>query len=128
MRVAERAGIAEHVHPHDLRHAFADQIARGADPRTAQHLLGHAHLGTTDTYLGKPRLDDLVLAVSNLSYETRTNVLGVSESLQKALEATTGIEPVFASAVEWPVAITLHPRWSGRCHYPTIGSVRSSES
>ncbi|MEO6857672.1 MAG: tyrosine-type recombinase/integrase [Solirubrobacteraceae bacterium] len=94
MRVAARAGIAEHVHPHDLRHAFAEQIARDTDARTAQHMLGHAHLGTTDMYLGRPRLDDIVAAVKNVSYETRTNVLGVSKSLQKALEATTGIEPV----------------------------------
>ena len=57
-------------------------------------MLGHAHLGTTDTYLGRPRLDDVVAAVRNLSYGTRTNVLGVTASLQKALEATTGIEPV----------------------------------
>jgi integrase/recombinase XerD len=94
MRVAERARIAEHIHPHDLRHAFADHIARGAGAQIAQHMLGHANLGTTDTYLGAPLIDDMMLAVSNISYETRTNVLGVSESLRKALEATTGIEPV----------------------------------
>jgi integrase/recombinase XerC len=42
--VAKRAGIAEHVTPHDLRHAFADHIARLGDTRIAQHLLGHANL------------------------------------------------------------------------------------
>jgi integrase/recombinase XerD len=94
MRVAARAGIKQHVHPHDLRHAFADQIARETDVHIAQHLLGHAHLGTTDTYLSRPRLDDIINSVRNLSYEKRTNVLGVAEALGKALEATTGIEPV----------------------------------
>ena len=94
MRVAARAGISEHIHPHDMRHAYAEHIAREADPRIAQHLLGHAHLGTTDTYLGKPRLDDLVAAVSGVSYGLRTSVLGVAETLKSALEATTGIEPV----------------------------------
>ncbi|MGI9185773.1 MAG: hypothetical protein ACR2GZ_12590 [Solirubrobacteraceae bacterium] len=93
MRVAARAGITEHVHPHDLRHAFAEQIAR----ETRAHgstCSGTPRLGTTDSYLGRPRLDDIVAAVKNVSYETRTNVLGVSETLRKALEATTGIEPV----------------------------------
>ena len=80
--------------PHDLRHAYAEHIARKAGARIAQHLLGHAHLGTTDTYLGHPRLDDLVAAVRDVRYGVRTNVLGVAESLHTALEATTGIEPV----------------------------------
>ena len=94
MRVASRAGIKEHIHPHDLRHAFAEHIARDTDPRIAQHLLGHANLGTTDTYLGRPRIDDIVAALREVSFNGRTNVLGVSEALRKALEATTGIEPV----------------------------------
>jgi integrase/recombinase XerD len=94
MRVAARAEIRDHVHPHLLRHAFADQIARETDPRIAQHLLGHANLGTTDTYLGSPRLDDIVSAVRGATYGMRTNVLGVAETLKTALEATTGIEPV----------------------------------
>jgi hypothetical protein len=62
--------------PHDMRHAYAEHIARKADTRVAQHLLGHAHLGTTETYLGRPRLDDMVAAVKNSTYGIRTNVLG----------------------------------------------------
>jgi integrase/recombinase XerD len=94
MRVAEHAGIAAHVSPHDMRHAYAEHIARKADTRVAQHLLGHAHLGTTETYLGHPRLDDMATAVKNATYGIRTNVLGVAEDLQIGLKATTGIEPV----------------------------------
>lgn len=94
IRVAKRAGIAAHVRPHDMRHAYAEHIARKADTRIAQHLLGHAHLGTTDTYLGRPRLDDMVAAVQGVTYGVRTNVLGVAEDLQIGLKATTGIEPV----------------------------------
>jgi hypothetical protein len=62
----------------------------------AQHLLGHADIATTQIYLAKPRLHDLKGAVSGLSFgvSPRTNVLGVAGALQKALEATTGIEPV----------------------------------
>lgn len=37
--------------------------------RARQHMLGHARLGTTDSYLGRPRLDDIVAAVKNVSYE-----------------------------------------------------------
>jgi integrase/recombinase XerD len=85
MRVAKRAGITAHVHPHVLRHTFAEQVARGTDVRIAQHMLGHAHLGTTDTYLGRPRLDDIAVAVRNVPYGTRTNVLGVANTLRKAL-------------------------------------------
>ena len=40
MRVVKRAGITAHVRPHDLRHAYAEHIARKADTRIAQHLLG----------------------------------------------------------------------------------------
>jgi integrase len=33
MRVVKRAGIAAHVRPHDLRHAYAEHIARKTDTR-----------------------------------------------------------------------------------------------
>ena len=94
MRVVKRAGIAEHVTPHDLRHAYAEHVARAAGPRVAQHLLGHANLGTTDTYLAGPRLDELVAAVRKATYGVRTNVLGVAQMARMASKATTGIEPV----------------------------------
>jgi len=97
MRVAARAGIRAHVHPHDLRHAFAAHVARGADTRIAQHLLGHANLGTTDTYLGRPILDELAGAVVGVTYGTRTDVLGRAEWLDTPVEATTGIEPVYTA-------------------------------
>ena len=96
MDVAKRAGIAAHITPHDMRHAYAEHVARHADTRTPQHLLGHAGIATTQIYLAKPRLDDLSAAVKGLSFglAARTNVLGVAETLKTALEATTGIEPV----------------------------------
>jgi len=94
MRIALRAGVSAHVTPHTLRHAYADHIARETDTRIAQHLLGHAHLGTTDTYLGRPRLDDMVAAVKDATYGIRTDVLGIAQMAQIPLKATTGIEPV----------------------------------
>ncbi len=94
--VARRAGISGRVTAHTLRHAFADHVAKGLDTHTAQHLLGHADIGTTQIYLSKPLFDELAAAVAELSFRAtkRTNVLGVAEALGKALEATTGIEPV----------------------------------
>ena len=41
--------------------------------------LGHAHLGTTDTYLGPPRLDDVVAAVKGATHRVRTNLPGVAQ-------------------------------------------------
>lgn len=87
-RVAARAGIAAHVHPHLLRHAFGDHVARRAGLRAAQAMLGHVSVETTEsTYTGDVTLDELLAAVGEVRFRAGP----------PPPKATTGIEPVYTA-------------------------------
>jgi integrase/recombinase XerC len=50
-RWCKKIGMAEHVHPHMLRHSFASHLLESSqDIRAVQELLGHSNLSTTQIY------------------------------------------------------------------------------
>lgn len=69
-RLGRRAGIGTPVHPHQLRHAFADRVTRLAGLHAAQALLGHASIQTTEGYLTRPSPDELVAAMAQVTLAT----------------------------------------------------------
>lgn len=104
-RIGRRAGIAAPVHPHLLRHAFGDHIARFAGIKVAQFVLGHSTVATTERYTGAPSLDEISAALSEFGYgydelpaEDRPAeaVLTAAQSLHRK-SPTSGGEPDWAA-------------------------------
>ena len=51
-RLAAKSGVEKRVHPHGLRHTFADELrSAGADVVTISKLLGHSSIAVTNRYL-----------------------------------------------------------------------------
>ena len=51
-RLADKVGVEKRVHPHGLRHTFADELrAAGVDVVTISKLLGHSSIAVTSRYL-----------------------------------------------------------------------------
>jgi integrase/recombinase XerC len=48
---ARKRGLAQHVHPHMLRHSFASHVLQSSgDLRAVQEMLGHASIASTQVY------------------------------------------------------------------------------
>jgi site-specific recombinase XerD len=64
-RLAGEAGIEKRVHPHGLRHTFADELrAAGVDVVTISKLLGHSSIAVTSRYLDHLTNDRAVAALA----------------------------------------------------------------
>lgn len=51
-RLADKAGVDKRVHPHGMRHTFADELrAGGMDVVAISKLLGHSSIAVTSRYL-----------------------------------------------------------------------------
>jgi integrase/recombinase XerC len=96
--VAKRAGIKAHIHPHLMRHAFGDHVARDRGLKVAQALLGHKDSKTTEAYTGGTTLDELSAAMAGFSFLDEDDMAGYHPPDHPANphKATTGIEPVNA--------------------------------
>jgi len=62
---ASMKSIGRPIHPHVLRHTFADRIRKVADLPTLQQLLGHKNLASTQVYM-HPGADDRMKAIKDL--------------------------------------------------------------
>lgn len=68
LNAAAQLSIGRHVHPHMLRHTFATRIVRKSSTATAQQLLGHRYLSSTQIYCN-PDQQDLKEAIQQLNQE-----------------------------------------------------------
>ena len=94
--VAKRAGIPGRIYPHQMRHAFGEQMVRHAGMRNTQAMMGHADGRTTEIYAGSTTLDDLIGSISGFRIGIRIEqtFYPPNNVLANPVEAPTGIEPV----------------------------------
>ena len=73
-RLAAGAGIEKRVHPHGLRHTFADELRRsGADVVTISKLLGHSSIAVTARYLDHLTNDEAGKALERIELPALEN-------------------------------------------------------
>jgi hypothetical protein len=80
-----------------MRHSFGDHVACIAGIKSAQALLGHADVGTTQIYTAAPTLDELAAAIRGIRFARRANSCSTPRDAPRPLEAPTGIEPVYTA-------------------------------
>jgi integrase len=107
VRVCRRAGVQD-LHPHQLRHGFANRFLResGRDVAALRGLMGHSRIDTTQLYTDDLEADELAAALAH-AFEQRE----LQASSEAATEGTqtlkyprnrfmeaVGIEPTSAAA------------------------------
>jgi site-specific recombinase XerD len=108
-RVCRRAGVRE-LHPHQLRHGFANRFLResGRDVAALRSLLGHSRIDTTQLYTDEIELDELArslaeaLRIRELQASPEWTTLDgatLNYPRNRLMEAA-GIEPASAAAPE----------------------------
>lgn len=71
LRVSRRA-IGRELHPHQLRHGFANSLdLDGLDVRTASFLMGHSRVDTTERYMDERRLRDARDRLTEIAHKRR---------------------------------------------------------
>ncbi len=109
--IAERAGVAQKVSPHVLRHSFAcNALQAGVDLRALQRALGHSAIGITERYLNFS--DDMTLdSFRRHGWETSAQV-GEPAPLATTTRQDHVSEAIPASEHSLPPAPRVH-RTSG---------------
>lgn len=87
VRLAGRAALDKHVHPHMLRHTYAAELAReGVHPVKIQRLLGHANLQVTTRYLEtvgtSAELIDVIRSRPPIDDNARAHVVGIATAVR----------------------------------------------
>jgi integrase/recombinase XerD len=90
-RHARSAGLSGEVSPHTLRHSFATHLlARGADLRVVQEMLGHASIATTQIYT---RVELSRLREVHNRFHPRGRGSTAPEPRQSAIKTPVGGDP-----------------------------------
>jgi len=90
IRAAAMKCLGRPIHPHILRHTFADRLRKVTDLPTLQKLLGHNHLSSTQVYM-HPGQDDMKKAIDDLE-ETSWTVLEKVERLSLGADAPDHVD------------------------------------
>lgn len=100
--IGRRAGIAAPIHPHLLRHAFCDHIAKLFGLEVAQQLMGHADVGTTRGYTGDLTPDELHRLVAETTFKIPPGAIPLTDPPKYQQYRHGDSNPGFTDSEEFP--------------------------